>query len=109
MKRCLFVLGFAILFLSGCSSYQYDIFGSVSGTVTDASSGNPLGAAIVTLVPGAATVQTTADGDFQFDNLEEGQYTISAQKDGYQANRKNITIVSTEVTNVVITLSKIPE
>lgn len=86
-----------------------DIYGSISGKVTDVSSGEPLSAAQVTLIPGANTIQTSSDGSFAFLGLEEGQYTVSVQKDGYQANRKNVTVVSGEKTEITVTLAIIPK
>lgn len=100
----------SILFLSSCSDKEaVDIYGTINGKVTDTSTGEPLNAAVVTLVPGSATIQTTTDGTFSFSGLEEGQYTVSVQKDGYQANRKNVTVISGEETNIVITLTTIPK
>lgn len=97
-----------LLLLSCGNDYDVDIYGKISGKVTDSSSGNPIEAAQVTLVPGARTVQTTADGTFSFSDLEEGQYTVSVQKDGYQANRKNLRVMSGETTETVVTLTAIP-
>ena len=82
-----------------------DIYGSISGKVTDVSSGKPLSTAQVTLIPGANTIQTSSDGSFAFLGLEEGQYTVS----GYQANRKNVTVVSGEKTEITVTLAIIPK
>lgn len=106
------VVGFMlpVLFFISCGSdYTLDVFGSISGTVTDSVSGDVLSAVQVTLVPGANTVQTSSDGAFSFSSLEEGQYTISVQKEGYQANRKNVSVISGETTEVVVTLSVIPK
>lgn len=106
--KCIFsFLGLLLLF-SGCSTYQYDIFGSVSGVITDSSNGSPIQNVTVTIIPGANSVLTSSDGKFTFSNLEEGQYVISAQKDGYQANRKNINIVSGESVPANISLTKLP-
>ena len=77
--------------------------------VTDYVTGNPLENASVTIVPGANSAITTSDGKFEFTNLDEGQYTISAQKSGYQSNRKNVTVVSGESVNASITLTEIPK
>lgn len=86
-----------------------DIYGSISGIVTDVSTGESLTAAQVTLIPGANTIQTSSDGSFSFSGLDEGQYTISVQKDGYQSNRKNVTVVSGEKTEITVTLEIIPK
>ena len=112
MKTKLYVLLalLPLLCLTSCGgNNDFDIFGSISGRVTDVSTGNPLNAAIVTLIPGANTIQTGIDGTFSFSGLEEGQYTVSVQKDGYQANRKNVTVVSGETTEIVVTLTVIPK
>ena len=99
-----------MMLLGSCKSdYTLDIYGAISGKVTDVSSGAPLPAAQVTLIPSSKTVQTTDDGTFSFTGLEEGQYTVSVQKDGYQANRKNVTVVSGETTELVVPLTEIPK
>ncbi len=111
MKKLLRSLGLVTVLLSlvSCGGNDtLDIYGIISGKVTDVSTGEPLNAAQVTLIPGSSTIQTTSDGTFSFAGLEEGQYTVSVQKDGYQANRKNVTVISGETTETVVTLSKIP-
>lgn len=101
---------FPLALLCSCKSdYALDIYGSISGKVNDVSTGAPLPAAQVTLVPGSKTIQTTEDGTFSFTDLDEGQYTVSVQKDGYQANRKNVTVVSGETSEIVVTLTVIPQ
>lgn len=110
MKRILglfAVLIMSVFLLCECSSYNLEIYGNISGKITDASTGNPLPLAQVTLIPGANTVQTSIDGTFSFTRLEEGQYTVSVQKEGFQANRKNIKVVSGETTEIIVTLTKI--
>lgn len=89
--------------------YTLDIYGSIEGTVTDVTTGESIKAAQVTLLPSAKTIQTSDDGAFSFSGLDEGQYTVSAQKDGYQSNRKDVTVVSGESTGIVITLKVIPK
>ena len=96
----------SILFLSSCKKDSVDIYGSISGKVIDFGSGEPISAAVVTLSPGANTFLTSTDGSFTFSELEEGyNYTVSAQKDGYQDNyKKNITVTSGEEIKIVIPL-----
>lgn len=98
----------AVLLCSCGNNYVLDIYGTISGRVTESSTGEPLPAAQVTLVQGGNTVQTSTDGTFSFSRLDEGQYTVSVQKAGYQANRKTVTVVSGETVNVVIPLTVIP-
>lgn len=99
----------ALLLCSCGGDYSLDIYGTISGKVTDFSTGESLHGAQVTLVPGSRTQQTSTDGTFWFDALEEGQYTVSVQKSGYQANRKNLNVTSGETTEVVVALTVIPQ
>lgn len=100
----------SILSLLSCSDKDsVEIFGTISGKVTDVATGEPLNAAIVTLIPSSSTIQTSTDGAFSFSNLEQGQYTVSVQKDGFQANRKNVSVINGEETRIVITLTVIPK
>lgn len=99
----------ALLFNSCGNDYTLDIYGSISGQVTDFTSGEPLINAQVTLIPGAKTTQTGSDGSFSFSGLDEGQYVVSVQKNGYQSNRKNVTVVSGETVSVVVPLTIIPK
>jgi len=77
------------------------VVGTVTGTVTD-SSGKPLAGALVELspagVPGGGTggltivwppfpvrvAKTDQNGQYMFDNVSPGSYTVSASADGYQ-------------------------
>lgn len=100
-----------VMLLSSCAGdYVLDIYGTISGKVTDYSTGEPLQAAVVTLVQTSSTVQTDADGTFSFTGLEEGNYTVSVQKDGYMPDRKNeVTVISGETTSIVVSLKVIPQ
>ena len=107
-KTNLWGLLLSILILLSCSNNNsVEIYGTISGKVTDDSSGNPLSAVQVTLVPGAKTIQTTDDGSFSFSGLDEGSYTVQVQKNGYKPNHKNVRVVSGEKTEVTIPLELI--
>ena len=100
----------ALLMLCSCGNdYALDIYGSIEGRITEASTGDPVNAAQVTLLPGSKSVQTSSDGVFQFKGLDEGKYTVSVQKEGYQANRKDVIVVSGESAEIVVTLKEIPK
>ena len=75
MKKLLRSLGLVTVLLSlvSCGGNDtLDIYGIISGKVTDVSTGEPLNAAQVTLIPGSSTIQTTSDGTFSFAGLDEG-------------------------------------
>ena len=107
MKKLLSILFVSSFLFSGCEGYEYEVWSTVTGAVTDCLTGAPLAAVSVVLIPGSNTLQTGADGQFEFTNLEEGQYTISVQKNGYLANRKTISVISGEITKVAIQMTPI--
>lgn len=57
--------------------------GTIYGTVTDFVTGEPIGNANVKLRPSGETTLTGNDGTFQFNNLEDGKYSLSLSKNGY--------------------------
>lgn len=111
LKQCLrILLGVLLPMMLMCScadDYTLDIYGTISGKVTDYSTGEPLQAAQVTLVPGANTIQTNADGAFSFTGLDEGLYTVSVQREGYKPNNKKVKVVSGETVEVAVALQLI--
>lgn len=95
----------------GCSSdeNEYEIFGTLSGIVTDYSTGEPISNATVTLSPGNQSVLSDMNGTFTFADIDAQTCTITIQKEGYQVNRKNVTVISGEPTSVNIPLTRIPQ
>ena len=67
----------------------------------------PLENVSVVLSPSGVTKQTGADGAYCFENLDVQQYTLTAQKKGYQTNRKSVMAVSGERMEVNIQLHQI--
>lgn len=57
--------------------------GSIYGTVTDYATGDPVGNANVSLNPRGETTLTGSDGTFQFNDIEDGNYSLSLSKNGY--------------------------
>lgn len=57
--------------------------GSIYGVVTDFTTGDPVGNAIVRLNPRGETTLTGSDGTFQFFDLSNGRYSLSLSKNGY--------------------------
>lgn len=99
----------AVFILVGCTQPDYEVYSTIVGEVTDYETGAVLENVIVTLVPSSVSHTTDANGQFSFENIDAGQYTISAQKSGYVPNRKNITAVSGETIEANFTLSRIGE
>lgn len=104
------ILAFAILLCSTTSCndglVDYDVFCTISGTVIDVDTGDPIPQATVTLSPGGMNTYTGSDGHFEFLDLEARQYTVTVQKTGYQTNRKRVTTIAGGNVDVSLTLKK---
>ncbi len=110
MKRIAIVL-FAVIslmyLLSSCGGeLEYDSKGKISGTVIDLDTGEPIQSALITLSPGGLNTYTGYDGSFDFIDLEAKQYTLTAQKTGYAANRKTVTTISGSAVTVSLVMQK---
>lgn len=86
MKRQLIIKFVALLFvwcaMLGCTPEEEKL-GTIYGTVTDFSSGDPIANANVKLNPRGETTLTGSDGTFQFNDLPTGSYSLSLSKNGY--------------------------
>lgn len=100
-------LALLICLSTSCSEpYEYNTLGAISGTVIDVDSGEPIQGALVTLSPGGFNTYTGYDGGFIFLDLEAKQYTITAQKTDYAANRKTVTTLAGETVTVSLVMRK---
>lgn len=109
MKKTLsiFVVAAAVLLLAtACKKESYDTFATISGTVVEMGNGEPVGNALLTLMPGNINTYTGSDGTFQFNDVEAKQYTLTAQKTGYKANRKTIDAEAGQTLTVSLTMEK---
>ena len=105
MKRlsmCAMLL--AMLAMVGCEPVMYDVFATVCGTVVDSKTMAPIEDVSVILSPSSKNTMTTADGRFEFAELDAVQYTITVQKAGYSTNRKLVNAIAGETTDVTITM-----
>lgn len=107
MKKIKYILSIvAAIMLFSCSSSEYDFFTSIHGTVIDETTIEPMEGVLVSLSPGGVSKTTDAAGYFEFTNLEAGQYTITVQKNGYQANRKTVNTIAGETSEISVTLKQ---
>lgn len=95
--------------MSGCKTYDYDYYGSISGVVLDYTDNSPIENATVLMIPGSQTVRSGPDGNFIYEGLEEGQYVLSVQRNGYQSERKTVEVISGETVTTSIYLKRILE
>jgi iron complex outermembrane receptor protein len=77
--------------------------GTVSGTVTNALSGDPLSNIAVTLQAGGTMQQarTGPDGRFSFSNVAPGTYDLVVRTDGFLPYRTNVTVAAAGLTSDV--------
>lgn len=104
------LLAFAMLlcFTTSCNDglTDYNVFCTISGTVIDVDTGEPVPQATVTLSPSGKNTYTGTDGHFEFLDLDALQYTVTVQKSGYQTNRKTVTTIAGGTVDVSLTLKK---
>ena len=96
-------------FFYACTDYS--TLCSISGTVVEEKSKEPIANVTVELFPaqGGNTVITDSDGGFFFTELDplDGGYTIQVTKDGYEYNRKRIEVTAgKESRGIIITMKK---
>ncbi|MDE7074255.1 MAG: carboxypeptidase regulatory-like domain-containing protein [Odoribacter sp.] len=65
---------------------------SIHGTVKDNVTNLPLSGCSVTLLPKGTTIVTDANGTFQFNDVEAGDYNIEVSCYGYFNNKRNVVI-----------------
>ena len=102
----LVLVSMLMCFAMSCDPIPVDVFGSISGTVIESDSGDPVPQATVTLSPSGKNTYTGNDGQFEFHDLEARQYTVTVQKTGYQTNRKSVTTVAGDNVDISLTLKK---
>lgn len=104
------LLAFAMMlcFTTSCNDglTDYNVFCTISGTVIDVDTGEPVPQATVTLSPSGKNTYTGTDGHFEFLDLDALQYTVTVQKSGYQTNRKTVTTIAGGTVDVSLTLKK---
>jgi TolB protein len=87
----------SLLFLISCKEEPYEpiTFGSIQGTVLKDWNEEPVVGAKISTSPTLTSVSTDSIGQFSFEDIETGEYTFTASKDGYN-NRTEKVIVDEE-------------
>lgn len=106
MKKTLLLLMALIALATSCEPVTYDTFCTISGTVIELDTGDPVQQATVTLSPSGLNTYTGYDGTFEFLDLDDHQYTVTVQKTGYVTNRKTVTTVAGGIVDISMTLQK---
>lgn len=90
--------------IGSCTKDVIDTTGDLVGIVSDSQTGEPLSGASVSLTPLGKTSSTGSDGRFEFNAIEAGLYKIQVNKDDYQSNTKEVTVMAAETTQADIQL-----
>ncbi len=109
----LFMMMTILLILSCVKEDPVVVTGNIEGTVSDVDNDNAIQGVNVHLVANASSTfieqskATGADGKFSFKSLDAGSYKLSFQKEGYEDNSKNITLLAGQTSSSDIGLKPI--
>ncbi len=100
----------AMALFCACSSdiSEESTTGSIAGSVSDRTTGEPVATVNVSLNPGGTSSVTGSDGSFSFVNLAPGNYTLLINKEGYRQNTLSTIVKAGEPTSIHMTIERIP-
>ncbi len=86
-----------------CGEDTVDLIGlgTITGRVVEANSFDPIENTKVTISPSNNTVFSDANGDFIFENIEAGEYSVNATKEGYLTSFESATVTADIDVNVI--------
>lgn len=101
---------FILLIFSGCTEEKVGLerFGTISGRVVDEQDLSGIANAQLITLPPTNTVLTDAQGNFEMEDLEPGDYELIVTKQDYFSDTLQVTVVSAAVSQVVFNLQKLP-
>ena len=115
MKQKIFLIILALLILlPSCKSPSspdtdgVTTTGTISGTVTDASTGNPISGASVSTNPATLLVTTDAQGRFSISDVTPASYTVSASASGYLTGNASVTVTGGQTATANLALQPAP-
>jgi len=79
--------------------------GTINGTISDATTSQPISGAMITTNPVTSSKTTDSEGNFLIEGIEPGTYTIQASKDGYKTNSTTVSVVAGEESSADIQLA----
>lgn len=99
----------SVLFLGGCSEdpIEESAFGVLTGKVVTKGDNTPLSNVKVTTTPVSNTIFTDAEGNFTFEEIEAGDYSVQAELAEFQTAFEGANVTSGKISNVVLELDSI--
>jgi len=107
MKKYIYVLiAVMLIMLAGCNedTVGNDLTGSISGTVTRESTGEPLENIEISTSPASTTVLTDENGQFILENVVIDQYSVKAEGEDYVTAFESVTVTADVTSNVIFKL-----
>lgn len=106
MKALRFVYIISIFLAASCAKDIVDLTGDIKGTVKDYKTGELISNCGVSLSPGGKSTSTNQYGEFSFNDLEAGNYTLSFSKSGYDDETKDVAVVAGQVSSTSVMLQE---
>ncbi len=110
MLKKLFYAFLMGVFLCACSSDELEqpAVGSLVGSVSDRTTGEPISVAEVELHPGGHTTVTGSDGSFSYPELDPGSCTLYVYKEGYEEAHGIYIIKAGQSTSAHLLMERLP-
>lgn len=99
----------AVIILAGCSEdpIEENSFGILTGIVVTEGDNIPLANVKITTTPVSNTVFTDGEGNFIFEEIEAGDYSVQAELAEFQTAFEGVNVNSGKTSNVVMELDSI--
>ncbi len=99
------------LYLFSCSKDAIDLetFGIIEGLVIDSETEEPVRNVNITTTPPTHSILTNDNGEFEFDEIPTGSYSVKASKPGYRDKTVSVSVREDRVANATIFILKEPE
>ncbi|KZS40562.1 hypothetical protein AWE51_06325 [Aquimarina aggregata] len=100
------ILFLIVIATVSCSEDTIDLegLGSVRGRVVREGTNEPIENVKISTNPGSSTVFTDEDGFYLLQNVPSGDYSLTAQKEGFLAVFKSVTVIADKTVELVLEL-----
>jgi len=99
------ILGILFLNLTCEPPSEAETTGKINGTISDATTSQPISGVMITTNPVTSSKTTDSEGNFLIEGVEPSTYTIQASKNGYKTNSTTVSVVAGEESSADIQLS----
>ncbi len=102
------IIGFLSVFLWNCSEDKIDFeqFGIITGKIVEANTFEPITNAKVSISPSNTSTFTDENGEYEFLDVAEGDYSVKAEKDLFITGFEPTTVKADQSVHVIIELDK---